>query len=289
MLHNTLDLLRAGQRRGFAVGAFNVYNLEGVRAVVAAAEASRSPAILQVHPAALAQSGRALLALCLAAAQDAAAPVSVHLDHATSEEEIRLALEQGLSSVMFDGSALRLEENLRRTRDMAQLAHDRGAALEAELGRLSGSEDELSIPEYEEKLTDPAQAAQFVESTGTDALAVCIGNVHGRYAREPRLDFARLEKIQKAIPVPLVLHGASGLGAPLLKRSIELGVRKFNVNTEVRAAYVEALKTALSRANAKPDLVQLMGNAVTAMQAVVSAKLRAFGSAGMAAECSVKQ
>jgi tagatose 1,6-diphosphate aldolase GatY/KbaY len=258
-----------------------VYNLEGARAVVAAAEAERSPALLQIHPSALAHGGAPLIALCMAAARAAGVPVTLHLDHSTSPEAIRDALNAGVASVMADGSHLPYAENLVFTSAMTELAHAHGAAVEAELGRLAGSEDGLTVHEYEAKLTDPDQAAEFVARTGVDTLAVCIGNVHGHYRSAPQLDFARLERLRDAVPIPLVLHGASGLPAPMVRRAIELGVCKLNVNTEVRDAYLAALADGLSVGN-KPDLLDLMRAAGGAMQAVVAAKLRLFGSAGKA-------
>jgi tagatose 1,6-diphosphate aldolase GatY/KbaY len=279
MLYPTLALLRAAQAGGYAIGAFNVYNLEGARAVVAAAEAAQSPAMLQVHPSALAFGGAPLIALCLAAARSAVVPIAVHLDHSSSPEAIRQALEAGATSIMADGSQLDYTANGAFTRAMADLAHARGAAVEAELGRLSGTEDGLTIEEFAAKLTDPAQAADFVERSGADMLAVCIGNVHGRYPGEPRLDFERLAAIRQAVAVPLVLHGASGLPTQQISQAITLGVSKFNVNTEVREAYLDALKLALD-APTTPDLIDLMERAVAAMQAVVAEKLGLFGSVG---------
>jgi tagatose 1,6-diphosphate aldolase GatY/KbaY len=279
MLTATLTLLRAAEADGYAIGAFNVYNLEGVKAVVGAAEAERSPALLQVHPSALAYGGAPLIALCLAAAHDAVVPIAVHLDHSSAAEDIRAALDAGAGSIMADGSHLDYAANVAFTREMVGLAHARGAVAEAELGRLSGSEDGLTVDEYEARLTDPAQAAAFVAATSADMLAVCIGNVHGRYRSEPHLDFERLGAIQRAVSVPLVLHGASGLPADQIRRAIALGIRKFNVNTEVREAYLAALKDALN-APKPPDLLELMEGAVGAMQAVVGEKLRLFGSAG---------
>ncbi|GIX47559.1 MAG: tagatose-bisphosphate aldolase [Candidatus Tectimicrobiota bacterium] len=281
MLASLQVLLAAARAGGYAVGAFNVYNLEGVRAVIGAAEALRSPVILQVHPSALAHGGTPLLALCREAAQQAAVPVAVHLDHATSASAIREALAAGVTSVMADGSHLAYADNLAFTREAVALARAHGAGVEAELGRLSGTEDGLSVPEYAACLTDPAQAAEFVAGTGVDALAVCIGNVHGTYRGEPRLDMARLAAIRQAVPVPLVLHGASGLPAALIAQAIALGVCKFNVNTEVRAAYLAALREGLQAAPSA-ELLPLLQRAVAAMQAVVADKLRLFGSAGKA-------
>jgi tagatose 1,6-diphosphate aldolase GatY/KbaY len=281
MLTSTLELLHAAGAGGYAIGGFNVYNLEGVRAVVGAAEAERSPAMLQIHPSALAHGGAPLIALCMEAARGAGVPVAVHLDHSASPDAIRAALDAGVASVMADGSHLAYEENLAFTTAMVELAHSRGAAVEAELGRLAGSEDGMSVPEYEAKLTDPDQAADFAARSGVDTLAVCIGNLHGHYRGTPQLEFARLECLRWTVPIPLVLHGASGLPAPMVRRAIELGVCKLNVNTEVRDAYLTALADALS-AGQRPDLLDLMRAATDAMHEVVAAKLRLFGSAGKA-------
>lgn len=281
MLAFTATLLEAAAQGRYALGAFNVYNLEGVQAVANAAEAERSPVMLQIHPSALKFGGPPLVALCFEAARQARVPVAVHLDHSTRPGDIEAALEAGMTSVMADGSHLEYAENVRFTRDMVQLARRKGAVVEAELGRLSGAEDGLSVPEYEALLTAPAQAVDFVERTGVAALAVCIGNVHGHYQAEPRLDFDRLSALQRAVPVPLVLHGASGLPEEIILRSIDLGVRKFNVNTEVREAYVQALRDRLA-GETPADLLDLMREATGAMQQVVAAKLRLFGSAGRA-------
>ncbi len=281
MLTSTITLLQTAQAEGYAIGAFNVYNLEGAKAVVAAAEAENSPAMLQIHPGALKHGGLPLVALCLAAAREAKVPLSVHLDHSASVNDIVTALRAGLSSIMADGSHLDYNENVAFTRQMTALVHQHNGMVEAELGRLTGTEDDLTVPEYEAKLTDPDQAAEFVAHTQIDALAVCIGNVHGRYHRRPQLDFHRLEAIQKNISVPLVLHGASGLPETMVKQSMELGVCKFNVNTEIRHAYLTTLQECLS-ATDLPDLAPLMKEAISAMQAVVAAKLRLFESVGKA-------
>ena len=279
MLTSTIELLQAACEGGYAIGAFNIYNLEGVQAVVAAAEAERSPAMLQIHPSALKHGARPLIDLCLAAAREAAVPMSVHLDHSASADDIRVALAAGLTSIMADGSHLAYAENMAFTREMTALVHAHEGAVEAELGRLGGTEDGLTVPEYEARLTQPDQAADFVNQTRIDALAVCIGNIHGHYRGEPRLDFQRLAAINEAVSVPLVLHGASGLPENMISQAIERGVCKFNVNTEVRQAYVEALQERLVSSKS-PDLLELMQSAITAMRAVIATKLRLFGSAG---------
>jgi tagatose 1,6-diphosphate aldolase GatY/KbaY len=235
--------------------------------------------MLQLLPSALQHGGQPLVALCLEAARTATVPMAVHLDHSASAADIQAALTAGLPSVMADGSHLPYPDNIAFTRDMVALARTHQAAVEAELGRLSGTEDGLTIPEYEARLTDPRYAADFVAQTGIDALAVCIGNVHGRYRSEPRLDFDRLAAIRQAVPVPLVLHGASGLPEAIVHRAITLGVRKFNVNTEVREAYIQTLRQRL-QAPQTPDLLDVMQSVEAAMQTVVTEKLRLFGAMG---------
>jgi tagatose 1,6-diphosphate aldolase GatY/KbaY len=280
MLTSTTELLHTARRNAYAIGAFNVYNLEGVKAVIDAAEALQSPAMLQLHPSALKYGKSPLVALCMEAARKSKVPISVHLDHSTSEKDINLALAAGIKSIMADGSPLPYEKNLIFTREMTALSHTNGAVVEAEIGRISGTEDGLTIAEKEAKMTDPIQAVEFVQATKVDTLAVTIGNVHGKYISEPRLDFPRLAKIRSLISIPLVLHGASGLPESMINESIKLGVSKFNVNTEVREAYMDVLKTSSSLSD--PDLLEVMEKAIEAMRSVIADKLQLFGSAGKA-------
>ncbi|KAJ8637317.1 hypothetical protein MRB53_011584 [Persea americana] len=187
---------------------------------------------------------------------------------------------QGFDSLMVDGSHLSFEENISYTKNVSVLAHSKKMLVEAELGRLSGTEDGLTVEDYEAKLTDVTQAQEFIEKTGIDALAVCIGNVHGKYpATGPKLRLDLLKDLHKMTAgkgVILVLHGASGLSKELIKECIELGVRKFNVNTEVRNAYLESLQ------HSKKDLIHVMASAKEAMKSVVAEKMHLFGSAGKA-------
>ena len=281
MIVPTEQLLQHARQGRYAVGAFNVYTLEGVRAVVSAAEESNSPAILQILPKALELGGTALIALCLEAARTAGVPLSVHLDHCSSADTIDKALDAGVSSIMADGSGLPFDRNLAFTRRMADLAKSRGKSVEAELGRLSGSEDGMTIDRREACLTDPAQAEVFVGQTGVHALAVCIGNVHGVYHAPPLLDFERLAAIADRVGIPLVLHGTSGLPDAMITRAVALGVCKFNVNTELRSAGMDAAAAYLAGAH-KPELVERMQVEVNAMRQPVLYKIGLFGSAGKA-------
>jgi len=204
-----------------------------------------------------------------------AAPILVQLDHAMDGGAIGQALEAGVHGIMADGSHLSLEENAEWTRQMTALAHSYGASAEAELGKLAGEEDGLSVDLRDAKMTDPAVVAPFLAATSVDALAVTIGNVHGKYAVDPPvLDWARLDAVRlAAADTPLVLHGASGLPDETLTRAVKAGICKFNVNTEVRAAAVQARAAATAE---KHDLLQGMSMSVDAMAVVVEAKLRAF-------------
>ncbi|XP_038878743.1 uncharacterized protein LOC120070914 isoform X2 [Benincasa hispida] len=279
-LSSSKEILLRAERGGYAVGAFNVYNLEGVQAVVAAAEEQHSPAILQIHPGALKQGGLSLVSCCIAAAERAHVPITVHFDHGNSMQDLLEAVELGFDSVMADGSHLPFKENIAYTKFISSLAKSKNMLVEAELGRLSGTEDDLTVEDYEARLTDVSQAQQFIEETGIDALAVCIGNVHGKYppgGPNLRLDLLKdLHALTSKKEVLLVLHGASGLPESLIKACIRDGVRKFNVNTEVRKAYLDSLN------NPSKDLVHVMESAKESMKAVIAEKMHLFGSAGKA-------
>jgi tagatose 1,6-diphosphate aldolase GatY/KbaY len=281
MLVSTESLLNQARQGHYAVGAFNVYTLEGILAVTGAAAATRSPAILQVLPRALEIGGETLIAACLEASRRASVPLSVHLDHCRSEAVIHKALDAGISSVMADGSYLPYEKNLAFTRQIAERAAASGKSVEAELGCLAGSEDGITVEHREASLTDPDQAAEFVKATGVQALAVCIGNVHGKYHSPPQLDFERLAAIAGRVDVPLVLHGTSGLPDAMITRAMLLGVCKFNVNTELRKACLAAGGAYLADAD-QPELVDRMQVEIRAMQATVISKIRLFGSEGKA-------
>ena len=281
MIASTRELLETARRNAYAIGAFNVYNLEGVKAVINAAQTNHSPAMLQLHPSALKYGQSMLVSMCLEAARSATVPISVHLDHSTSEDDIQAVLNAGIKSIMADGSPMEYEENLAFTRKMTELSHQYNAIVEAEIGRISGTEDGLTIAEKEAKMTDPNQAVEFVKQTNVDALAVTIGNVHGEYKSPPRLDFDRLAKIRSLIDIPLVLHGASGLPDWMIERSIQLGVCKFNVNTEVRQAYMESLKDELC-SKGPQDLLDITSSSIAAMEEVITGKLKLFGSANKA-------
>ncbi len=279
MLARGTDALCDAHREGWALAAFTVYNLEQVVGVCRAAEATGVPTLLQAGSSSFAYAGeRPLAALALATAEAARAPVGVHLDHATDETEIHRCLQAGYTSVMFDGSALPFEENVRRTRAVAALAHEHGAWVEAELAGFAGDEDRTVEPAAARSLTDPAQAERLVSETGVDALAVAIGNVHGIPSAPVVLDFERLAEIRARVDVPLVLHGASGLPDGDVRRAIAGGVAKINVNTELRRAFRGALGAVAAAPPAGDGLADYLAPAIDAVREAAEAKLRAFGA-----------
>lgn len=277
MLIDTGELLNHARQNKYAIGGFNIYNLEGALAVISAAEELNSPVILQILPSALDIGGSGLIAMCRMLATQSKVPVAVHLDHCSSAERIDMAMTAGLTSVMADGSALDYPENILFTRTVVKKSVLVNGTVEAELGRLSGEEDGMSVADREAQLTDPDQAADFVDRTGISALAVCIGNVHGKYHRPPKLDFSLLAAIAKQVSIPLVLHGTSGLPDAMIAEAITHGVCKFNVNTEIRNAYINALAKSFA-ADSKVELVSLMQESIQAMKGPVQAKIRLFCS-----------
>jgi len=281
MLVQTRFMLSKATQENYAVGAFNVYNLEGALSVIHAAQELNSPVIIQILPSALALGGTPLISLCLEAGKTASVPVSVHLDHCSKQKEIYMALTAGISSVMADGSMLDYEDNILFTKKIVKMASKCSAGVEGELGRLSGSEDGLSTEETKAKMTQPSQADNFIEQTKVSALAVCIGNIHGKYKTQPRLDFERLKAIAENVSIPLVLHGTSGLPDEMIIKAMKHGVCKFNVNTEVRSTFLRTLSR-LFKEDKRPELIDVMRDGIDAMKHPIKEKIKLFGSANKA-------
>ena len=282
MLARGTGLLTDAQAERRAVPAFTVYTLESIRAVCDAGERAGLPVILQAGSSSYRETSRpALAAAALAAARAASVPVGVHLDHSTDLAEIRDCLALGYTSVMVDGSHLPFAENVALTRTVVAEAHDAGVWVEAEIGALAGDED-TSTGAAARALTDPAEAAAFVERTGVDALAAAVGTVHGFTATPVHVDVDRLRAIAELTNVPQVLHGASGLSEPQLRAAVDAGVAKVNINAELRRAFLTALATAL--ADGSDDIRQVQRGAVTAMTAVAADKLAVLAGAGRPAD-----
>ncbi len=229
-LVNMKDLLADAQKRNYAVGSFSVANMEMVLGVIKAAEETQSPIILQIAEVRLNHSPLALIGpLMVAAAEEASVPVAVHLDHGKTPCCIEQALDIGFTSVMFDGSHLPVEDNIEITKGIVEIAREYGAAVEAEIGCVGGSEDgseDIAI-----NCTSPEQAKRFAEETKVDALAIAIGNAHGNYKEEPKLRFDILEKVHELVKTPLVLHGGTGIGKEDFIRCHQSGIKKINIAT----------------------------------------------------------
>lgn len=249
-LVRSTELLLDAQKNHYAIGAFNVENMEMVQAVVAAAEAENAPVILQTTPSTLKYAPTSLyFAMAKAVAETASVPVAVHLDHGNSFELCRQAAQDGYTSLMIDGSKLPLEENIQLTKKVVEMAktYPLCPSVEAELGKLGGKEDDLEVKSGEDTCTDPMEAVRFVEETGIDALAVAIGTAHGFYKGTPKLEFERLAQIRSNVSVPLVLHGSSGVPDADVVKAISLGICKVNYATELRVAYSNAVKAHIAQ------------------------------------------
>ena len=258
MLARGTEILAKAVAEHSAVPAFATYTLEMVQAVVAAAEQTGRPVIVLAGSSHFNHAGRsALISIALQAARDSTATIGVHLDHCRDLAEIEQCVRAGYSSVMVDGSHLPFEDNVGLTRAAVALAHPAGAWVEAELGAVPGDEDVSIDAAPAQAMTDPLEAADFVERTGVDALAVAVGNVHGLTTTPVSLDLERLAAIRDVIVVPLVLHGASGLPDEQLSGAIRCGVAKININTELRQAYLAAVVSVLPSVLATHDRVAL--------------------------------
>lgn len=245
-LVTTKEMLLRAQAGHYAVGAFNVENMEMVMAVVQAAEESRAPVIMQTTPSTVKYAGLDYyLAMAKAAAERATVPVAMHLDHGDSFELAMQALRTGYTSIMIDGSHDSFEDNIALTRRVTDACAPSGVPVEAELGKVGGKEDDLEGGDGN-PFTDPQQAKEFVERTGVDSLAVAIGTAHGLYKGVPKLDFDRLSAIRELVSIPLVLHGASGVPDEAVRESIRRGICKVNFATELRIAFSDGVKKYLA-------------------------------------------
>lgn len=278
-----VEMMSKAKAQGYAVGAFNINNLEITLSVMEAASAEHSPVILAVSPGAMKYAGVAYLAaIAEVASESFDVPVSLHLDHGLNMEHVNAAMDSGFSSVMIDGSKLPFEENVELTGRVVELARPRGVSVEAELGRLAGAEDMVSVTDRQASMTDPDQVARFVELTGIDALAVAIGNAHGWYKGRPELDFDRLRIIRSKVDTLLVLHGASGIPDDMIREACEIGVDKINIDTEIRDAFRQAVAKFVDENPDEIDPRKILTPARDAMREVVARKIRLFGGSGKA-------
>jgi fructose-bisphosphate aldolase class II len=293
------EMFQKAYKGRYAVGAFNVNNMEIIQGIVEAGKEENAPLILQVSAGARKYAKPVYLRkLVEAAIEDTGLPIVLHLDHGENFEICKACVDDGFTSVMIDGSKHPFEENIAITKQVVEYAHERGVVVEAELGKLAGIEDNVKVTEREATFTDPDQAVEFVERTGVDSLAVAIGTSHGAYKfkGEPKLDFERLEKITKMLPgFPLVLHGAStvlpefvescnkyggsipgakGVPEEMLKKAAGMGVCKINIDTDLRLAMTASVRKYLAENPSEFDPRKYLGAGRDAIKEMVRHKIK---------------
>ena len=309
MLVTTKEMFEKSMSEKFAIGAFNVNNMEFIQGIVDAAAECNSPVILQVSSSAIKYARMEYLMKMVEAAtiEHPEIPIAIHLDHGPDFETCKMCIDSGFTSVMFDGSKYDFEENIRLTKEVVDYAHEKGVVVEAELGTLAGVEDEVNVSEDDARYTDPEQAKEFVERTGCDSLAIAIGTSHGAYKfkGEARLRFDILSKIKELIPnTPIVLHGASSVipklvdmcnnyggdipgakGVPdeILNQASKSGVSKINVDTDLRLAMTAQIRKVFSEEPSAFDPRKYLGAAREEVKETVKHKIiDVFGSANKA-------
>jgi len=306
-LVTSTEIFKKAYGGGWAVGAFNVNNMEIIQGIMAAVNEEKAPVILQFSAGGRKYASPVYLnKLVEAALEETEMPVVLHLDHGEDFEICKACVDQGFTSVMIDASKHPLEENIRIVKEVVDYAHERGAVVEAELGRLAGIEDNISVDERDAILTDPDEAKRLVDETGVDSLAVAIGTSHGAYKfkadSEPKLYFDRVREIMEKLPgFPLVLHGASSVipefveqcnkyggnlpdtkGVPesAIAEAIRLGVCKVNIDTDLRLAMTGTIRKEFAENPANFDPRKYLGPAREAIKGMVVRKLRLLGASG---------
>lgn len=270
------QMLLDAQKGGYAVGAFNVENMEMVKAVIAAAKELEAPVMLQTTPSTVKYGTlETYQAIVAAEAEKAGIPVCLHLDHGNSFELAAQAIHAGYTSVMIDGSHEDFEQNITLTKRVVELAKACEIPVEAELGKVGGKEDDLEADG--DTNTDPEEAREFVERTGVDSLAIAIGTAHGFYASTPVLDKERVSKVRALVSIPLVLHGASGLGDEDIRECVQRGMCKVNFATELRVAYIEAGKKLMAKNPDTFDPKKLGGAGMEAVKELVKSRILVCG------------
>lgn len=274
------EMLNRALAEGYAVGQFNINNLEWTQAILAAANEEESPVILGVSEGAARYMGgfKVVTAMVIALIEEMniTVPVAIHLDHGSSFEKCKAAIDAGFTSVMIDASHYSLEENVKITKKVVEYANAHGVSIEAELGTVGGQEDDLIAEGV--IYADPKECEKLVTSTGIDCLAPALGSVHGPYKGEPNLGFKEMEQIRKKVGLPLVLHGGTGIPIEQIKKSISLGTAKINVNTENQISFTRIAREILI---AEPDIYdprKFLGPGRDAIKETVIGKIREFGA-----------
>ncbi|MCB2295676.1 class II fructose-bisphosphate aldolase [Clostridium algoriphilum] len=273
------EILKNTRKNKFAVGSFNIHCLEMVPSMIKAAKAKNSPIILQISPTTCKYIGAALLCnVVKELAKETAVNVTLHLDHTKDFLTIKDAIDNGFSSVMIDASALSLEENIKKTKEVVNYAKQHGVSVEAELGTIGGTEDGVALNDGKVRYTSPEDAVKFVKETGIDALAIGFGTSHGQWKSKAKLSFDVLKNIHDVIDIPLVLHGGTGVSEEDLKKCILGGISKVNIGTELNVAWVKDAKEHLEKADLADSCRDLVIPSNDAVQKVIENKIDILGS-----------
>lgn len=281
MLVHIKELFRGDVSGSFAYPAFNTQNLETTIGIVQAAEDLGVPVIIATSEGTISYAGlETIYEIVVSLAQKAKAPIALHLDHGKDMERLKRAIGLGYSSVMIDHSSLPFEQNVHDTKEIVDFAHEHGVWVQAEIGRLRGSEDWVSVSDAETLLTDPKDALRFWQATGVDTLACSVGTVHGvikiRGGVKPHVDLPRIKAIHNLVHVPLVLHGASGVDAQTIAQAIQNGISIINIDTELRIAFADTLRKYLSSNPDEIDPRRIMRPVIEAVKGTAEAKLKEF-------------
>jgi ketose-bisphosphate aldolase len=280
---NLGEMVRAAKKGGYAVGAFNIVDFVTARAVIQAAVAKKSPVILQTSAKTVKFYGAEPLCACIIAmSKKASVPVALHLDHCKDINLIRECMDAGWSSVMYDGSELPFEENLKNTIEVAKEAHARGVTVEGELGAILGVEEDKAVSEDKARLADPEQSVEFVEKTHVDVFAPAIGTAHGIYKGEPKIAFDLLAKIAKSVDAAVAIHGGTGLSDEVFRKCISLGGAKVNISTQIKHHFRDGLE-AFYKANPKEyEPLKALDAVLRKTEPDIGQFIEKFGCAGKA-------
>lgn len=276
-------LLDRAEEGKYAVGAFNCNNMEIVQAIVEAADELRSPVIIQASQGAIKYAGLSyVVGLAKLAADHATVPVALHLDHGTDFATVVACIRAGFTSVMFDGSQWPKAENIARTREIVKIAHSVGVSVEGEIGKIGGVEDDIAVDERDAMLTPVEDAIEFYEATGVDALAMSFGTAHGHYKLPPKLALDRIDAVHQKTGAYLVMHGGSGVPEDDVREGIRLGIRKVNIDTELRESFLGEIRAQLALRPTEIDPRKIFAPAKAVLKERLKAKMNLFGAAGKA-------
>ncbi len=283
MLVHIKELFKGDVLGKFAYPAFNTMDLEITKGLIAAAEEMNAPIILDASEGAIKYAGLSTIFEIMATlAIKARVPIALHMDHGKDVEQLKQGIELGFSSVMIDHSALPYEDNVRDTKAMVNFAHQEGAWVQGEIGKIRGQEDWVSVTDREALLTDPQEALKFYEATGVDTLACSFGTIHGiikmNGQAEAHVDVERIKAVHELVKIPLVLHGASGVTQEIIGQAITNGVAIINIDTEIRLAYAQSLRQSLADQPEEIDPRKIMKPVIEAVKQAAKIKLKQFGT-----------